>query len=109
MLHRDIKPTNILFSKEGVVKLSEFAVAGDSPGAIGGTFMGSLVYTAVSHSLFPFFSLFLGFYTIDPRAHYPLNSLSVFLEAAGPSVWTSGQWESASLSLCTKNALTLLT
>lgn len=46
ILHRDIKPTNLLFSKEGVVKLSEFAVAGDSIGEIGDTFMGSLVYTA---------------------------------------------------------------
>jgi serine/threonine protein kinase len=58
ILHRDIKPTNILFSGRGTVKLSEFAVAGDSVGAIGDTFMGSFVYyTAVSHSLFFFGSL----------------------------------------------------
>jgi len=57
ILHRDIKPTNILFSGQGTVKLSEFAAAGDSVGAIGDTFMGSLVYTAVSHSLFFFFPL----------------------------------------------------
>jgi len=105
IVHRDIKPTNILFSKEGVVKLSEFAVAGDSVGAMGDTFMGSLVYTAVSHP--PFLYFYFYFLAIDSRAHYSLNSQSVFPETATPSVWTSGQWESASLSSRTTNALSL--
>jgi mitogen-activated protein kinase kinase len=52
IVHRDIKPSNILFSRQGVVKLSEFVVAGESVGAFGDTFMGSLAYTAVSHSTF---------------------------------------------------------
>ncbi|KAF8962854.1 kinase-like domain-containing protein [Flammula alnicola] len=46
IFHRDIKPPNVLLSREGIVKLSEFVASGESVNALGDTFLSLVPYTA---------------------------------------------------------------
>lgn len=50
-IHRDIKPQNILLTREGVVKLCDFGVSGVLVDSMAGTFTGTSIYMAVSWSL----------------------------------------------------------
>ena len=47
-LHRDIKPHNILYNKDGIVKVSDFGIASDKVETVAlfqkGTFCGTLIY-----------------------------------------------------------------
>ncbi|KAF7369436.1 Kinase-like protein [Mycena venus] len=45
-IHRDIKPSHILLSREGIVKLCDFGVSGELIGSQAGTFTGTTSYMA---------------------------------------------------------------
>ncbi|EED81681.1 candidate kinase [Postia placenta Mad-698-R] len=45
-IHRDIKPPNILLTREGVVKLCDFGVSGELVNSLAGTFTGTSLYMA---------------------------------------------------------------
>ncbi|KAI0930269.1 hypothetical protein AcW1_009007 [Taiwanofungus camphoratus] len=45
-IHRDIKPPNILLTREGLVKLCDFGVSGELVDSIAGTFTGTSLYMA---------------------------------------------------------------
>ncbi|KAG6885980.1 hypothetical protein C0993_006907 [Termitomyces sp. T159_Od127] len=45
-IHRDVKPSNILLSREGVVKLCDFGVSGELVDSLAGTFTGTSFYMA---------------------------------------------------------------
>jgi mitogen-activated protein kinase kinase len=48
----DIKPSNILITKEGNVKLCDFGVSGELVNSLAGTFTGTSYYMAVSRIYF---------------------------------------------------------
>jgi serine/threonine protein kinase len=53
IVHRDIKPSNLLLSSEGLVKISDFGVAGmmSRTDATKRTFVGTVTYMSVSVDL----------------------------------------------------------
>jgi serine/threonine protein kinase len=49
MVHRDIKPGNLMLNKEGFVKLGDFGTTTKGAGAIGGNVMGSPSFMSPEH------------------------------------------------------------
>jgi mitogen-activated protein kinase kinase len=48
MIHRDVKPSNVLLSHSGVVKLCDFGSSGELVNSLAGTLIGTRFYMAVS-------------------------------------------------------------
>jgi serine/threonine protein kinase len=47
----DIKPSNILVTKKGEIKICDFGVSGELVSSVADTFLGTSYYMAVSHKL----------------------------------------------------------
>lgn len=52
IIHRDVKPSNIVVNSSGQIKLCDFGVSGELVDSIAKTFLGTSYYMAVSISLF---------------------------------------------------------
>jgi serine/threonine protein kinase len=50
IVHRDVKPSNMLLSSEGVVKLSDFGVSKITEGSTLKTFVGTMIYLSVLYT-----------------------------------------------------------
>lgn len=50
VMHRDVKPTNVLVNRKGEIKLCDFGVSGQLEKSIARTNVGCQSYMAVSHS-----------------------------------------------------------
>ena len=58
VIHRDIKPCNILVNKEGIVKIADFGVSAyiDGTYKFMKTYVGTVVYMSVILSLICYFT-----------------------------------------------------
>lgn len=60
IMHRDVKPCNILVNSSGEIKLCDFGVSGQLIGSMANSFVGTRSYMSVSnHSILCSLSLFL--------------------------------------------------
>jgi len=50
VMHRDVKPSNILLSRNGSVKICDFGISGPLVNSIAKTQVGTQNYVAVSHA-----------------------------------------------------------
>lgn len=57
IIHRDVKPSNILVNSRGEIKICDFGVSGQLIDSMANTFVGTRSYMSVSSRFFFFFFL----------------------------------------------------
>lgn len=50
IMHRDVKPSNILLNSRGEFKICDFGVSGELINSVADTFVGTSTYMSVCHS-----------------------------------------------------------
>lgn len=82
VMHRDVKPTNVLVNRKGEIKLCDFGVSGQLEKSIARTNVGCQSYMAVSHTwLSPCFSTL----TILPSPVFGRDSQPERIKGSSPS------------------------
>lgn len=72
IIHRDVKPSNILVNSSGEIKICDFGVSGQLIDSMANSFVGTRSYMSVSPILFLFHYLFLSLFNSH---HFRFNSV----------------------------------
>lgn len=85
VMHRDVKPTNVLVNRKGEIKLCDFGVSGQLEKSIARTNVGCQSYMAVSHACY---GRFYSFTTLTILPSVSISSLVQFTARADKRILT---------------------